>query len=98
MSDKNIEFLNQLGSVIEQRKVSAKKDSYTTELFSAGRARIAQKFGEEAVELIIASMQNDASRTVSEAADLMYHLLVLLSEKNLSLADVASELRRRHPQ
>jgi phosphoribosyl-ATP pyrophosphohydrolase len=98
MTDNSIDFLNQLESVIAQRKATATEKSYTAELFAAGRSRIAQKVGEEAVELVIASMQNDDARTISEAADLVYHLLVLLRDQDLSLADVSAELRRRHTQ
>ena len=62
---------------------------------AAGRSRIAQKVGEEAVELAIASVQEDRKRIVAEAADLVYHLLVLLRYHDLALADVARELSQR---
>jgi len=98
MTEQNIDFLIELESVIEKRKTSARENSYTAELFAAGRSRIAQKVGEEAVELVIASMQNDSARTISEAADLIYHLLVLLRDQDLRLADAVTELRQRHTQ
>lgn len=70
-------------------------DSYTAQLFRRGRGRIAQKLGEEAVETVIAAMGGNAAKIVPEAADLLYHLLVLLADAGLSLDDVRAELRRR---
>ncbi|MBI3579652.1 MAG: phosphoribosyl-ATP diphosphatase, partial [Ignavibacteriales bacterium] len=64
-------------------------------LFQEGTPRIAQKVGEEAVEVVVAAMQNDATALKAESADLLYHLIVLLREKGLSLNDVAEELRVR---
>ena len=90
-----IEYLQELERVIEQRKGAAPDQSYTAKLYGAGRSRIAQKVGEEAVELAIASVQEDRKRIVSEAADLVYHLLVLLRYHDLALADVAHELSQR---
>lgn len=69
--------------------------SYTAKLFAAGRAKIAQKVGEEAVETVIASLSDDRAALVSEATDLMFHLLVLLADAGLSLDDVRAELARR---
>ena len=69
--------------------------SYTTTLFKAGRGRIAQKVGEEAVETAVAAMQGDARAVTSEAADLFYHMTVLLVEQGLSWNDVHEELRKR---
>lgn len=96
MSKNGIEFLARLEQVIGTRKQAAGDTSYTATLFAAGASRIAQKVGEEAVELALASVAHDRSRTISEAADLLYHTLVLLSFHNLSLADVVAELERRH--
>ena len=95
MSDTGIEYLQELERVIEQRKAAAPDQSYTAKLYGAGRSRIAQKVGEEAVELAIASVQDDRKRIVAEAADLVYHLLVLLRYHDLTLADVARELSQR---
>ena len=95
MSGSNLVFLEELERVIEQRKAAAPDSSYTARLYSAGRSRIAQKLGEEAVELVIASVQADRQRIVAEAADLLYHLLVLLRAHDLQLADVANELSHR---
>ena len=97
MNTDQIEFLRTLEAVIEQRKIASADKSYTAELFAAGAARIAQKVGEEAVELAIASVSGDGrERILSEAADLVYHLLVLLTANDLRLSDVAVELQKRH--
>ena len=95
MTESGIEYLQELERVIEQRKTAAPDQSYTAKLYGAGGSRIAQKVGEEAVELAIASVQADRKRIVSEAADLVYHLLVLLRYHDLALVDVARELRQR---
>jgi phosphoribosyl-ATP pyrophosphohydrolase len=92
----NIEFLTELEDVIRSRRTSSTDESYTKTLFNRGTPYIAQKVGEEAVELAIAAVLGDKQRTVSEAADLMYHLLVLLEDNDLSLADLAAELSARH--
>jgi phosphoribosyl-ATP pyrophosphohydrolase len=95
MSGAGITYLEELEQIIEQRKAAAPEHSYTARLYGAGRSRIAQKVGEEAVELVIASMQSDRGRIVAETADLLYHLLVLLRAHDIKLADVAGELRHR---
>lgn len=95
MTGKSIAYLQELERIIEQRKVATPDQSYTAKLYAAGRSRIAQKVGEEAVELALASMQDDRKRTLSEAADLVFHLLVLLRYHDLTLADVAEELGHR---
>jgi phosphoribosyl-ATP pyrophosphohydrolase len=92
----NIDFLTDLETVIRSRRTSSDDESYTKTLFTRGTPYIAQKVGEEAVELAIAAVQGDKSKTVSEAADLMYHVLVLLEDNELSLADIAAELAARH--
>ena len=83
-------------SVIRDRKDHPQEGSYTNRLFSKGINKIAQKVGEEAVELIIESKDDDRELFLGEAADLMYHYLVLLVEKGCSLADVAEVLKTRH--
>jgi phosphoribosyl-ATP pyrophosphohydrolase len=91
-----IAFLEDLEKVIDERRGTAAGGSYTASLFQAGPSRVAQKVGEEAVELALASVGDDRGRLVSEAADLVYHLMVLLRFHDLRLADVAGELRERH--
>lgn len=91
-----ISFLIDLESVIESRKREMPENSYTTQLFRQGINRIAQKVGEEAVELIVEAFNNDRERLINEAADLIYHFLVLLSLKNVKLEDVVEILQKRH--
>jgi phosphoribosyl-ATP pyrophosphohydrolase len=95
MTDTGIAYLQELERIIERRKAAAPDQSYTAKLYAAGPSRIAQKVGEEAVELAIASVQDDRISIVAEAADLIYHLLVLLRYHDVALADVAEELSRR---
>lgn len=88
--------LNYLQQVIDKRKIEMPEESYTTKLFEKGINKIAQKVGEEAVELIIESKDNNNGLFLNEAADLIYHLLVLLSVKKLSIQDVINVLDERH--
>lgn len=88
--------LSLLENVIKNRKSNPKKGSYTTTLFEAGMNKIAQKVGEEAVELIIEAKDNNKELFLNEAADLMYHYLVLLNAKGYSLNDVVDILKDRH--
>ena len=96
MNDANIEFLTELERIIRSRRDADAEASYTRKLFDRGIPYIAQKVGEEAVEVCIAAVQRDGDKTVAEAADLVYHLLVLLDAQELGLNDVAAELARRH--
>jgi phosphoribosyl-ATP pyrophosphohydrolase len=96
MTQSGLDFLLRLEQVIEERRTGGKPGSYTASLFAAGPARIAQKVGEEAVELALASVGPDRERIPSEAADLVFHLLVLLREHGLRLGDVVRELEQRH--
>jgi len=89
-------FLVHLEKVIENRRVFPQQDSYVSSLFTKGINSIAQKVGEEAVELIIESKDNDDSRFLNEAADLLFHYLVLLRAKGKYLADVEAILASRH--
>ena len=91
-----VSFLSYLQDFIDRRKKEMPKGSYTTSLFQKGTPKIAQKVGEEAVETIIGAMKNDDENFIYEAADLIYHLIVLLSHKGYSLEDVAGELKKRH--
>ena len=98
MSNQSNHFLADLEQIIAARRGADETKSYTALLFARGTPYIAQKVGEEAVELAIAAVMGERERTVSEAADLMYHLLVLLAANDLSLADVGAELDARHNQ
>lgn len=90
------EFLLYLESVIRDRRTNPIEGSYTNHLFSRGLNKIAQKVGEEAVELVIESKDDDKDLFLGEAADLMYHFLVLLAQKNSSLSEVVDVLKDRH--
>ena len=87
--------LEQLQQLIQSKKDSDPSLSYTAKLFSQGIEEIQKKFGEESIELIIASNQNNRNDIINETADVLYHLLVLLSEKSISLKEVVEELERR---
>ncbi len=89
-------MLHKLFDIIEVRKANPTPDSYTAKLFSAGEDEIVKKVGEEAVEVILAAKSQGDARLIEESADLIYHLLVLLSSRGLTLADVEDELARRH--
>ncbi|NLI23271.1 MAG: bifunctional phosphoribosyl-AMP cyclohydrolase/phosphoribosyl-ATP diphosphatase HisIE [Bacteroidales bacterium] len=91
-----ISFLIDLEAVIESRKREMPENSYTTQLFREGVNRIAQKVGEEAVEVVVEAINNNRERLLNEAADLIYHFLVLLASKNLKLEDVVDILQKRH--
>lgn len=91
-----IEFIDQLQQLIHTRKEQMPEGSYTTSLFNKGINKIAQKVGEEAVELVIEAKDNNDELFLNEAADLLYHLLVLFSEKGFDIKDVAAVLEKRH--
>ena len=91
-----LHFLAQLEQVVSQRLSAGDSGSYTRRLVDAGPARVAQKVGEEGVEVALAAVTADADKLVAESADLLYHLIVLLRSKGLGLEDVAHELARRH--
>ena len=88
--------LNALEAVIKDRKFNPVKGSYTASLFESGINKVAQKVGEEAIELIIEAKDNNKELFLNEAADLMFHYLVLLQQKEFSLADVLEVLKKRH--
>ncbi len=96
MTQNNLEFLSELEQILRQRAEADPGESYTATLLQKGQSYIAQKLGEEAVELATAGVQADADRIVAEAADLLYHLLVLLQSHDLQLADIVAELKSRH--
>ena len=96
-NDKNpLLFLGELQDFINKRKEEMPEGSYTTSLFTKGVNKIAQKVGEEALETVIEATNGTNEHLVYEASDLLYHLLVLLTEKGLRIEDVASELQQRH--
>jgi len=90
------DFLHELERVIADRKANPKKNSYTNKLFDAGIQRIAQKVGEEATEVVIDAVRGNVPRMKEEIADLLYHLLVLLADKDVLLDDVLEVLEKRH--
>ncbi len=92
----NYKFLKYLDNLIKDRREKLLENSYTTKLFQSGENRIIQKVGEEAVETVIAAKNNDRKEIINETADLLYHLLVMLNQKEISLNDVISELENRH--
>ena len=89
-------MLKQLEEVIIDRKQNPSEASYTSSLFKEGRAKIAQKVGEEATEVIVAALAQDRKEQIGELADLFYHTLVLMAEIDISLDDVQAELEKRH--
>ena len=89
-------FLAELESVISHRKEEKPEGSYTTRLFESGTQRIAQKVGEEGVETALAGVSGDEAELLNEAADLVFHLMVLLRERETSLAELTDVLRSRH--
>jgi phosphoribosyl-ATP pyrophosphohydrolase/phosphoribosyl-AMP cyclohydrolase len=89
-------FLCRLEQVIEQRIAARPEGSYTTKLLAEGTRRIAQKVGEEGLELALAAVAQSDEEVIGEAADLLYHAMVLLQVKELSLARVVAELEARH--
>ncbi|MBS3982454.1 MAG: bifunctional phosphoribosyl-AMP cyclohydrolase/phosphoribosyl-ATP diphosphatase HisIE [Dethiobacter sp.] len=89
-------FLAELAQIIEERKITKPAGSYVAKLFEQGLDRILKKVGEEAGEVIIAAKNQDRTELIYESSDLFFHLLVLLSEKNVTLAEVLRELARRH--
>lgn len=91
----NLSILTELESVITQRASDLPEGSYTTSLFKGGTSLIAQKVGEEAVETVVAALNQNLERLHEESADLIYHLLVLLQNKGTSLSAVLSELESR---
>ena len=92
----NAGFIAYLDELISRRRAEMPEGSYTTSLFSDGASRIAQKVGEEGVELALAHMKNDRQEIANEAADLLFHMLVLLADADMSLDDAIAVLRQRH--
>lgn len=90
------EMLGKLQRIVDDRKNNPVEGSYTSYLFEKGVDKIAKKAGEEAVEMVIASKNEDKEELIGECADLLYHTLVLLRERGVSLSDVCTELNKRH--
>ena len=88
-------ILDQLATTIEARKGADPDTSWTAKLLSKGPEKCAEKFGDEAVEAIIAAVKNDRDNLTAEAADVLYHLLVMLAARDIPLTDVLAELERR---
>ena len=95
MADDLGEALDRLWQVIESRRGADPTTSYTAKLFGRGKAKIAQKLGEEAVEAVIEGVKGDRTALIGESADLLFHLLVLWAATGVGPADVAAELARR---
>ena len=91
-------MLNTLNEIIADRKTNPVDGSYTNKLLDEGEDTILRKVGEEAVEVILAAKSQGNQRLIEESSDLIYHLLVLLVGRNLSLEDIETELRRRHTE
>ena len=92
----DLAFIKHLQDFIDKRKQEMPEGSYTTSLFTKGTRTITQKVGEEAVETIIGAMANDDENFLYEGADLLYHLIVLLTHKGYRIEDLARELKKRH--
>lgn len=96
MSSDNLDFLSTLEQVIAERARSAPDSSYTARLLAEGRMRVAQKVGEEGVELALAAVDGSDDDVRNESADLLYHLLVLLRSRDIGLAEICAVLESRH--
>lgn len=90
------DMISQLEAIIADRKANPRPSSYTNSLLDKGIQAIAQKVGEEAVEVVIAALSQSRERQIDELADLFYHTLVLMAHQNISLDDVRAVLQRRH--
>lgn len=90
--------LDDLFDTIQSRKTASPDSSWTAKLLSKGPEKCAEKFGEEAIEAIIEAVKGDKDRLTSEAADVLYHLLVMIASRDVELSDVLDELDRRQGQ
>ena len=95
-AENDFSFLRQLEQIIESRKNADPSSSYVASLFSKGINKIAQKVGEEAVELVIEAKDDDAKLFLDESADLLFHYMILLQAKGYQLSDIAKVLKQRH--
>lgn len=92
----DMEFLNYLTDIIKERRQKTPEESYVARLFSKGINKVAQKVGEEAVEVVIEAKDNDDNLFLNESADLLFHYMLLLEAKGFTLSDVVSILKLRH--
>lgn len=90
--------LEELETIIATRAAASPGESWTAKLLSQGPEKVAEKFGEEAVEAIIEAVKGDQDHLTSEAADVLFHLLVMLKSRDVAVADVMAELARRQSQ
>ena len=97
-NEQDIMFLKELQDFIDKRHAEMPEKSYTTSLFKSGVNKLAQKVGEEAVETIIEACNGTDERLIYEGADLLYHLIVLLTSKGYRIEDLARELKERHSE
>ncbi|MGV8984911.1 MAG: phosphoribosyl-ATP diphosphatase [Cypionkella sp.] len=95
MTTAKTDALSRLAATIAARKGADPETSWTAKLLAKGPEKCAEKFGEEAVEAIIEAVKGDRARLTSEAADVLYHLLVMLAARDVTLTDVLAELERR---
>lgn len=96
MNNSDLAFIGKLESIVQERLKNPGQNSYTAKLLAAGTQRMAQKVGEEGVELALAATAGKRNEIVDEAADLIYHVIVLLADQGVSLTDVADRLESRH--
>lgn len=96
MTNQDITFIADLETIVRQRIENSGDESYTARLVAEGTKRIAQKVGEEGVELALAAQSGDRDETINEAADLLYHMIVLLSDQGIQLSEIADRLESRH--
>jgi phosphoribosyl-ATP pyrophosphohydrolase len=89
------DIITKLETVIKERRAASADSSYVASLFAKGQEKIAQKLGEEATETVIASLSGDKAQLTGEAADLIFHLLILLEQGGVAFDDVLAELERR---
>ncbi|MBW4983056.1 phosphoribosyl-ATP diphosphatase [Mameliella sp. CS4] len=90
--------LDDLEQIIATRAKASPDDSWTAKLLAKGPEKVAEKFGEEAIEAIIEAVKDDRARLVSESADVLFHLLVMLKSRDVALSEVMAELARRQGQ
>jgi phosphoribosyl-AMP cyclohydrolase / phosphoribosyl-ATP pyrophosphohydrolase len=95
-TDNKVLFINHLQRIIKDRKINPSEESYTSKLFKRGTNKIAQKVGEEAVELVIEAKDDNKDLFLGEAADLLFHYLILLEQKDINLDEVLDILIKRH--
>jgi len=98
IQEDRLEVLAQLAQTIKERAGEPSHSSYTAQLLSKGPEKCAKKFGEEAIEVVLASLDQNDEHLIAESADVLYHLLVLLKSRNIALKSVMDELDRRTGQ